>query len=156
MSEPKTSKDSVENKTVKQKIFKVTKDTLEGSSIHAIPNILRTESILLRVIWGFFFLGSIGACGWYLSQAISSYLDYEIVTTFQVNNVNQLPFPVVSICDLKSFYDKEAYNNGIGLASVKRAMFLEKELKLDKEFEAYNDPSYGNCIRFNSGIFGFL
>ena len=150
MSDSKASKDSEENKTVKQKILKVTKDTLEGSSIHAIPNIVRTESILLRVIWGVFFLGSIGVCGWYLSQAISSYLDYEIVTTFQVNNVNQLPFPVVSICDLKSFYDKQAYNNGIGLTSINRALFLEKDLDLEKDFEAYNDPSYGNCIRFNS------
>ena len=143
------------NKSMKQKIIEATKETLESSSIHAIPNMVRTKYITLKIIWIFFFLGSIGVCGWYLFQAISGYLEYETVTKFQVNNINELPFPVVSICDLKSFFDKKAYNNGIGLDSVNRALFLGKELNKETEFEAYVDPSYGNCIRFNSGILRF-
>ena len=39
-----------ENKTLKEQIIKKTKDTLESSSIHAIPNIVRSKSKALRLI----------------------------------------------------------------------------------------------------------
>ena len=139
-----------ENKTVKEQIIKNTKDTLESSSIHAIPNILRSKSKVLRVIWVACLLVSICACGRYLFQSISSYLERETVTKFQVNNVNELQFPVISICDLKSFFDKQTYK-GIGLENINRALFQQIDLVKENEFETYKDPSYGNCIRFNSG-----
>ena len=139
-----------ENKTLKEQIIKKTKDTLESSSIHAIPNIVRSKSKALRLIWVAFLLLSICACGRYLFQSISSYLDHETITKLEVKNVNQLQFPVISICDLKSFFDKQSYK-GTGLESIHRALYLEKELVKENEFETYKDPSYGNCIRFNSG-----
>ena len=139
-----------ENKTVKEQIIKKTKDALESSSILAIPKILSSKSKALKLIWAVCLLLSIGACGWYLFLSLSSYLERETVTKFQVNNVNQLQFPVISICDLKSFFDKQAYK-GIDLESINRALFQEKELVKENEFEAYKDPSYGNCVRFNSG-----
>ena len=139
-----------ENKTVKELIIKKTKDALESTSIHAIPNVLRSKSKVLRIIWVACLFISICACGRYLFQSLSSYLEHETVTKFQVNNVNQLQFPVISICDFKSFFDKQAYK-GIDLENINRALFLEKELAKETEFEAYKDPSYGNCVRFNSG-----
>ena len=143
-----------ENKTVKELIIKKTKDSLESSSILAIPKILSSKYKVLRLIWAVCLVLSIGASGWYLFQSLSSYFEHEIVTKLQVNNVNQLKFPVISICDLKSFFDKQAYK-GIHLESINRAMFLEKELVKEDEFEAYKDPSYGNCVRFNSGKLRF-
>ena len=137
-------------KSVKDRIVEATKKQLEASNIHAIPSIVRADSKALRLIWIAFFLASIGFCGRYLFKSFGEYLNRETVTKFQVNNVNQLQFPVISICDLKSFFDKQAYK-GIDLESINRALFLEKDLVKENEFEAYNDPSYGNCVRFNSG-----
>ena len=144
-----------ENKSLKEQIIKKTKDALECSSIHAIPNILRSKSMIIRLMWGGCLLLSIGACGWYLFLSLSSYLERETVTKLEVNNVNQLQFPVISICDLKSFFDKQGYK-GIDLESVNRALFMEKELVKEDEFEVYKDPSYGNCVRFNSGKFKLI
>ena len=135
---------------MKKQINKATLETLEASSIHAIPNIVRTKYSTLKIIWGSCLFVSIGLCGWYLFQIISAYLDNETVTKFQINNVHQLQFPIVSLCNLKSFYDQQE-NKGIGLDIIKTAFFLENEIVKENEFDTYEDPNYGRCLRFNSG-----
>ena len=71
--------------SIKEKIKLDTKKTLKGSSIHAIPNIVRSKYYSLKVIFFLCFLASSSLCAWYLITAIQNYLKYETVTNIKIN-----------------------------------------------------------------------
>ena len=120
------------------------KETLEGSSVHAVPNLVRAKHLALRVIWTVCLLLSVSGCAWYLSVSISTYFERKIVTNIQINRPFSLSFPIVSICDdnRKGFSFKDLKMN---------SHFLFKTLE-EHDFESYSDSRHGNCLRFNSGI----
>ncbi len=84
-------------------IIKSTEETLEGSSIHAIPNIIRNKFLIVKAVWCICFLVSFGFCCWFIVESIFSYLSYDIVTSIKVSFENKLKFPIVSICNLNYF-----------------------------------------------------
>ena len=79
------------------------KTTLEGSSIHAIPNIVRNKYISLKMLWLLCFLASSAGLGYFLSLTISDFLTYPVITNIEINHVQQLIFPIVTICNLNGF-----------------------------------------------------
>ena len=126
----------------KREIFEVIKETLEASSVHAIPNLVKAKHWSLRLVWSAFFLVSVSACAWYLFDTISAYLERKVVTNIQVNYAFRLLFPIVSMCDRNRL--------GLGLDQLNHAVFLNIQLT-ENDFESYFDSNYGPCIRFNSG-----
>ena len=79
------------------------KSTLEGSSIHALPNIVRNKHIFLKIFWFVCFLASSGGLGYFMSLTISDYLTWPVITNIEINHVQQLTFPIVTICNLNGF-----------------------------------------------------
>ena len=86
--------------------------------------------------------------------SISGYFEYKVVTNIQVNHVFSLPFPIVSICDKKGIIDQEEMNDngGISFENLKCVEFSNTQIQTNHDFEHQNDPLYGKCIQFNSGI----
>ena len=84
-----------------KKIIQSTRETLESSSIHAIPNISRNKYSLIKIIWLICFLISFGFCSFSIYSCVLDYLDYNVVTNVKIKNTNQLSFPVINICNLK-------------------------------------------------------
>jgi hypothetical protein len=82
--------------------------TLESSSIHAIPNIIRTSNLLIKSIWTICFIGSSGVCGWFILNSINKYFMFEVVSKIDIKYETPLIFPVVSICDLNPITTKQA------------------------------------------------
>ena len=89
--------------TKKDEIIKSTKETLEGSSIHAIPNIVRNEHYLIKIVWFICFLISSGWCTYFIQQSVADYLNYDVVTKIDIKYETKLKFPIVSICNLNLF-----------------------------------------------------
>ena len=131
-------------KSLKQKIIEANTETLESSSVHAIPNITRNKFYSVKLVWIICFMASSGVCAWFIYNSISSYLNYDVVTNIELDYVNKLQFPVISIC----FNGKTniKYLN----ESVISCSFNIKSCELENDFELYKDPLY-NCFRFNSG-----
>jgi hypothetical protein len=73
-----------------QKIINSLKETLESSSIHALPNIVRNKYYTIKFVWIVCFLSSSAACGFLIFQSISDYFEYDIVTKIEVKNVYSL------------------------------------------------------------------
>ena len=82
---------------------KLVRQTLENFSFHAIPNILRTEFLFLKLIWLIFFV--IAACysAYLIREAMVSYLAFEVVNTIEVKKLEEIEFPTVTICNTNSW-----------------------------------------------------
>ena len=90
-------------KAIKQKIIEANIETLESSSVHAIPNITRNKFYSIKIMWLICLLISSGYCGFFVSKSIGDFLDYDVTTKTQIKYVNKILFPIVTICDLNAF-----------------------------------------------------
>jgi acid-sensing ion channel 5 len=116
-------------KTLKQEIIDLNKETLEGSSIHAIPNITRNKYILIKIMWLICFFISFGVCTWLIKNSIDDFLNYDVITTTEIKYYNKMQFPIVSLCNLNLFATNIAkeYINNLNLTKVDvGAKFLAK------------------------------
>jgi hypothetical protein len=66
------------------------KESVENSSIHGLPNIVRNECIVIKIIWVVCFFLSASVCGFFIFQTIADYLNYDIVTVIQVKKPNSI------------------------------------------------------------------
>ena len=71
----------------------------EVSTIHAIPNIARAKDVSLKLIWSISLTISLSFCCFVVIKSLSSFYDYEVVTTTRV--ISQIPceFPTITICN---------------------------------------------------------
>ena len=76
----------------------------------AIPNIFRTNHILIKVIWILAFIISAGLCGYMVYGSIVNYLQFGVVTGIRVNSENPMTFPTISMCNLNPNVTYESYN----------------------------------------------
>jgi hypothetical protein len=74
----------------KKEIVNSIKETLESSSIHALPNIIRNRYFTIKFVWVACFLASAAVCGFFIFQSISDYFNYEVVTQIEVKKLNSI------------------------------------------------------------------
>jgi hypothetical protein len=142
------------------KIKEILKETALSSTSHGIPNIVRSTSSILKVIWMACFIASTGFCSYLVVKSIMSYLDREVVTKISVIYENPSTFPTITLCNLRPFigdaFEKLYLKNnqtlpkgylGSDLAFHKyflmtniwnQDMSIKKELGLTKEDFIYN------------------
>ena len=94
-------------KESKKYFYQLTRETLESSSIHAIPNIVRNRFYIIKFVWFLFFLASVSSCGWFMYKTIVEYLNYETVSKTEIKYQPMLKFPIVSVCNLNMFNTDE-------------------------------------------------
>ena len=88
----------------------ILRETCLSSTIHGIPNILRTNSICLKVLWSIFTILSSSACFYLVIEAVTQFLEHEVVTKMIVTNEFSSEFPAIKIC-LKNKYLDDNGNN---------------------------------------------
>jgi hypothetical protein len=74
----------------KEVLINSVKETLESSSIHALPNIVRNKYYTIKIFWIVCFFISSAACGLLIFQSISDYFEYDIVTKIEVKTLNKI------------------------------------------------------------------
>jgi hypothetical protein len=144
------------NKSRKE-ILDLTKITLEGSSIHAIPNIIRNKYYLIKVVWFVCFSVSFSWCCWFMVRSINDYLTYSVTSLIEIKYQNQLKFPIITICHLNliksntlNFYirNKLGYHPSIDLLSMvkvkSRELFYSNSLENLYLNETIIDCRYNN------------
>ena len=88
------------SKETKKEILNATRETLESSSIHAIPNITKNKYRSIKFVWLICFLASSGVCAWFMYRSVTDYLNYDVVSQTDIRQATKLVFPVVTICNL--------------------------------------------------------
>ena len=81
----------------KLKIIKIQcKKIILNSTIHGLPNALRTNNLFLKTVWFMFFLVSASVGIYSVIDSLNDYLNYEVVT--KIDQIDEFPiqFPAVT------------------------------------------------------------
>jgi len=86
---------SKEKESKFDKIKKRTGELLEVSSIHGIPNIVRTKSLFILIMWSIFTVFSACYGSYFVFKSIVDYLKYDTVTKIEIINEKVVQFPAI-------------------------------------------------------------
>ena len=109
IEETKQSYESTIKQPKKEKLkifFKITKEVLLNSTSHGLPNILRSESIIIKIVWTIFLLAATGLCSYLCIQSIFAYYNYDVTTKTRRIYESQTLFPAITVCN-KNMYTSE-------------------------------------------------
>ncbi len=126
----------------KQRIIEL----LSLSTAHGIPNIIKTDNLLFKIIWLIVLVISTGTGSYYVIDSIFDYLKFQTVTNIKVIEEKQSQFPTLTFCGEPSF-------NNLTIDQIIMSSIFESvyENNLSKIFTEFNDTIYGKCFRYNSG-----
>ena len=80
-------------------IYTAIKEILANSTSHGIPNIVRSNSIITKLVWLVFLLASTGLCSYLVAQSIFNYLNFDVNTKSRVFYEKEAQFPTITICN---------------------------------------------------------
>ncbi|CAF0942247.1 unnamed protein product [Brachionus calyciflorus] len=86
-------------KIIPNEIKKIILDNIESSTSHGFPNILRSESYIIKFMWTLCLLISSGYCAYCLTKSFQDYFSYETDTQLNYKRVSQIEFPTVTFCN---------------------------------------------------------
>ncbi len=117
---------------------------LVSSSLAFLLNPIRSNHILIKIVWTFFLIVFVFANVYYVVLSVLDYLNYDTITSIYQINENEAEFPTVSFC---SEFEKnfEISFSGFWFNNQR----LENDWK--NHLDIYTDTYYGKCYRFNSG-----
>ena len=110
--------------TNKAEFYRKFKDLASSSTIHGIPNILRSSNAFIKILWSFFFLLSSGLCSYMVFLSVSNYFEYDVVTKVRIVDQAPILFPTVLICNANPFLTKESS------AYIKQVLLSEMSLNI--------------------------
>jgi len=134
-------------KSKKEKIIEKTIEILRESSLHGLPNIMRTSNLLVIFMWSFFLFSSTCAGSYFSIRAILDYLEFRTVNTFDIIKEQYSQFPTISFCFQPQI--NSSLNEIITRLRFERVDMNRTDF--NKYFQEFQDPEYGRCFRFNSG-----
>ncbi len=134
-----------ENESKLVKIKNKSRELLEASTSHGIPNIVRTKSIFILVMWSICTVFSACYGSYYVFNSILDFLKYDTVTKIEVISEKEVQFPAISFCALPSF------NTTINKIVVRSNFDDILQNNFSDYFDEYADASRGKCFRYNTG-----
>ena len=134
----------------KEKIKQNIVELLSSSTAHGIPNMIKTSSILFKIIWSIVFILSTCAGSYFVIDSTLDYLKFQTVTNIKVIQEMQSQFPTLSFCSVPSSL---LTLNSLKLDQLVLSLRFESvyETNFSHVFEEYNDTVWGKCFRYNSG-----
>jgi hypothetical protein len=106
------------NNSLSKELLNSIKTTLESSTIHAIPNIIRNKFYLIKIVWFLCLIASTGVCAWLIQKSITDYFNYDVVSKTDIVYVNQIKLPIVSICNLNLFSTEKGSQHVLSLSRL--------------------------------------
>lgn len=80
------------------------------TSLHGLPNIVRSSHIALRVLWIIFTLASVAICFYMVYNNILGFLAYPVISKVRQVPQQIIKFPTVTICNENPFLTENASN----------------------------------------------
>ena len=66
----------------------------------AVPNILYSHTVILKVIWILVFVCSSAISSYLIIESTREFLKYQVTTSYRLISEEQSPFPAISICNI--------------------------------------------------------
>ena len=67
--------------------------------IDGFSNFIRSDSIILKIIWMFFFLVLACTCCYFIISAVLTFVRFHVTTTYRLQTPTKAVFPTLSICN---------------------------------------------------------
>ena len=123
------------------------KDLLEATSLPGLPLLLKSKSLIVKLIW-LLFISLFGTgCIYFARKSLLDFFSYNTVTNINIIKQNETQFPTVSFCIYQSNLTEENISLNEFIISCK---FDFKNCNLDKDFKIYSLKRGDLCFRFNS------
>ncbi len=121
------------------KIKNTIKSIIEDSTVHGIPRLLKSNSLISKITWIIFFCLSTSCCIYLIISAIFNYLQYSVVTT--IETIIEIPtiLPVITICNLDQFQTSDSYFIKQGYSQIPYLSNVLKNLFIMSEINSYED-----------------
>ena len=107
----------------KTKIKEALKEIGLSSTSHGLPNVLRANEKLFKVMWTFLSLLSFFVCLYSIIQAVNSFLNREYITKIDIIQEIPTEFPAVSFCSTDMYQTKYAQDLVDKIWSKNRSYF---------------------------------
>ena len=78
-------------------------------TLHGIPNVFRTNHLILKILWILAFLTSSSFCAYVVYESIANFMQFNVVTNIRINSENPITLPTISVCNLNGFVTEEGY-----------------------------------------------
>lgn len=134
--------------TKKERIKKRLREMILESTIHGLPNVLKTDAIHLKIIWICLFLVTFIVSIYMIIGNINDYLNYEVTTNIDLVYEQPVIFPTVSF-QFNYGYSNANYSLENNIIKMFYGKFECKNLK--NEFEKQVLKSGNTYYKFNSG-----
>lgn len=92
------------------KYKKLFKESALNSTSHSIPKIIRTEIIIIKILWFILTLIGVGASAYVIVKAIMDFCKRDVVTKVRIIHEDFPLFPTVTICNLNPIVTKSGIN----------------------------------------------
>jgi hypothetical protein len=133
------------------KYIEILKDVLGSSSIHGSSNIVKNQSIVVKLFWTVCLVVSSGFFMYLLIQTVLDFLNFDVVTQIKVEKKITTDFPTVMICNQNLFttnYSKQTVMNILNVSETQLSARLD--LPFDNQTDTYNTQSQNFYARYST------
>ena len=129
---------------------KLVKEYIDNCTIHGVPRLVKSKNTLLRIFWFLLIISSLGGCSFFILSSTMDYLNYDVISNFNVHNSVPMELPTVTICNMNSYKHKMNYTIDQMLIKCR----VENTNCNSSHFEKKQISSY-TCYSFNNGKIPF-
>ncbi len=80
------------------------------STGHGYPNILRTDKLVVKIVWSVLFLSSLAFCFYLVVEGFIDFMEYGVTSKIRIENQSPLTYPAITVCNSKPFMTRFAYD----------------------------------------------
>lgn len=73
-----------------------------SSTLHGFSNILRSDWLVIQIMWSFFIVMSTVGVVYFVAQSIIDFGQFDVITETQIVREREVNFPAVTICNRQS------------------------------------------------------
>lgn len=129
-------------------------------SVHGIPRIVKTENVLVKLVWTVMIMFSVSFGLYAISRSANDYYRYDVITNVERITPKAVTFPAITIC-IQRFFVKNFYKNGSLIAEeytdeldLRNWLTYKSSAPTSKtpaDLEVFNIPNANwMCIRSNA------
>ena len=114
-----------------------------NSTSHGLPNILRNDSLIIKIVWLVFLVASTSLCSYLCIQSILAYYKYDVTTKTRRIYESPTLFPTIGICT------KQTYSTDYGLEFLKKVI-------VNYDYDDIFDESIYDGYKYDMPKFNFF
>ena len=118
-------------------------------SITGIPQIVTTESYLLKVTWSFLMILTCAAGFYNINLAVADYYKFDKITNIERVMTENMTFPAITIC-IEGDYQREHYVNEAIVETEEIQIRSDKEKRLENFLNFDKNWFYSEGLYFNA------